>query len=203
MFFFFSIQNIQSNCYIIFLIFFPIIFSWWIVLSFLAIFLVILCGYFVIFSWFNATITASWKHLSFLLIRFIVAFLFFIQLGESVYDALWFNLFHDNYNTITEYNHRKTHYLSWIVNYFDIYFKWIKEFFYNFICYITNHDFYAITSSSSLSSSKEIKLLLLIEFSICGIVWHHMMTFKNIVWFYQDILQLIVFCFYPLLLYSI
>ena len=38
-------------------------------------------------SWFNTTVTAYWKHLlSFLLIQYIVAFLFFIQSRESKYD---------------------------------------------------------------------------------------------------------------------
>ena len=53
------------------------------------------------FSWFNTTVTAYWKHLlSFLLIGLIVAFLFFIQSGESTYNPpqfrfilwhLWYN----------------------------------------------------------------------------------------------------------------
>ena len=81
---------------------------------------VVLCGFFLFF---NATVIAYWKHLSsFLLMGFIVAFLFFIQSGESVYDPPWlgFTLWH--YNTINEHNQKHTHYLSSIVNYFDIYF---------------------------------------------------------------------------------
>ena len=50
-------------------------------------FLVILCGTFFISSWFNATVTAYWKYLlCSLLMEFVVAFLFFIQLRESLYD---------------------------------------------------------------------------------------------------------------------
>ena len=89
-FFFFSIQNIKSNCYIIFLKFFPIIFFWWKIYSFPVTFIydlifVILFGSFLISSWFNAAVTAYWKHLlSFLLMGFIVAFLLFIHSGESI-----------------------------------------------------------------------------------------------------------------------
>ena len=44
---------------------------------------------FPISSWFKATIKVYWKHwLSFLLMEFIVAFLFLIQSGESIYDPL-------------------------------------------------------------------------------------------------------------------
>ena len=33
------------------------------------------------------------------------------------------DLFYDIYNTIFEHNQRQTHYLSSIINYFDIYFQ--------------------------------------------------------------------------------
>ena len=52
---------------------------------------------FPISSWFKATIKVYWKHwLSFLLMEFIVAFLFLIQSGESIYDPrrLGFILWH-------------------------------------------------------------------------------------------------------------
>ena len=46
---------------------------------------------FFIFWWFNATVAVYWKHLlSFSLLGFIVAFLFFIQSGESIYNPPWF-----------------------------------------------------------------------------------------------------------------
>ena len=74
---------------------------------------VIICGSFFISSWFYETVTAYWKHLlSFLLIGYIVAFLFFIQLGESMHDLPWFGLFYDIYSTKTEHNQRQTHHLS-------------------------------------------------------------------------------------------
>ena len=46
--------------------------------------------FFSMFWWFNATVKASWKQLSSLLFRFIVAFLFFNHSGESIYDLLLF-----------------------------------------------------------------------------------------------------------------
>ena len=39
--------------------------------------------------------------------EFIVASLFFIQSGESIYDPPQFNLVYDIYNTINEHNQRK------------------------------------------------------------------------------------------------
>ena len=104
-FFLFHVQNIKSNCYIIFLNFFPTMFFWWKIYSFQFIFIYKwfnLCYSFSIFPislWFEATVTAYWKDLSFLLIEFICAFLFFIQSGESIYDPLrfWFILWHLQY----------------------------------------------------------------------------------------------------------
>ena len=54
----------------------------------------------------------------------IVAFLFFIQSGESMiqHDPYDPNLFYDIYYTITELNQRQNHYLPLTINYFDIYF---------------------------------------------------------------------------------
>ena len=43
----------------------------------------LLCGCVSIISWFNGTVTAYWNYLS-SLTRFNVAFLFFIQSGESI-----------------------------------------------------------------------------------------------------------------------
>ena len=99
---------------------------------------VILCRSFMISSWFNVTITAYWKHLlPILLIGLIVAFLFLFN-QENLYvihhDS---DLSYDIYNTITEDNQRQTHYC-------DVNFLWIKNFFYNFICFIINCDFYVI-----------------------------------------------------------
>ena len=86
-FFFVSIQNINTNCYIIFLKFF-LSFSEFI-LSQLYFYIkdlifVILRQSFLISSWFNATVITYWKHLtSFLLMGFIVAFLFFNPTGTQ------------------------------------------------------------------------------------------------------------------------
>ena len=56
----------------------------------------ILDEFFPTSSWFNAT--DALKHLSSWLIGFIVAFSFFIQSGESIYDPPWvrLNLWHCN-----------------------------------------------------------------------------------------------------------
>ena len=83
-FFLFSMQNINSNCYIIFRKFFPVMFFWLKIYSFSVI---------VIYKWFNfcyslriifdffminSTVTAYRKHLlSFVLVGFIVVFYFY------------------------------------------------------------------------------------------------------------------------------
>ena len=111
--FFFSIQNMKNNCYIIFLNFFPVIFSWWKMYFLPLIFIykwfnfVVFCGFLFISFWFNATVPAYIKHLStFLLPGFIVAFLFFIQSGESIYDPPWLGFFYDIFNAINEHNQK-------------------------------------------------------------------------------------------------
>ena len=80
-----------------------------------------------------------------LLIEFIVAFLFPIQSGESIFDQtrLWCLLC--TYNTIEEPDQRQLQYLLSIPNYFGIYFWMICKDFYNFNCFIINHDFLVIT----------------------------------------------------------
>ena len=100
-FFFVSIQNINTNCYIIFLKFF-LSFSEFIPsqLYFYIIDLIciIFCQSFFISSWFNATVIAYWKHLiSFLLMGFIVAFLFFIQSGHRIDNFICFIINHNLY----------------------------------------------------------------------------------------------------------
>ena len=77
---------------------------------------------FVILSGFYS-VTAYWKHLlSFLLMRFIVAFCFLYS-QENLYMIHYnLDLFVDIYNTITEHNQGQTHCLLSILNYFDIYF---------------------------------------------------------------------------------
>ena len=55
------------------------------------------------------------------------------------------DLFYDIYYTINEHNQRQTYYLSSIPNYFDICFCMNQKVFYHFICFIINHDSYAIT----------------------------------------------------------
>ena len=81
MFFLFSIRNIKSNFYIIFLKVFAGIFSdgkcipFQLYLFRKGLIFVVLCRSFLISSWFNVTVTAYWKDLwYFLLIGFIVPF---------------------------------------------------------------------------------------------------------------------------------
>ena len=77
---------------------------------------------FYISSWFNVTVTAYLKHLlSFLLMGFVVAFSFFIQSTESIYDPprfgciLW-------YLWYSKWTWLETNWLPLILNYFEIYF---------------------------------------------------------------------------------
>ena len=49
-------------------------------------------GLYSIFLWFNAAVIGSLKHVLSLLFGVIVAFLFFIELGESMYDPPLFKL---------------------------------------------------------------------------------------------------------------
>ena len=79
------------------------------------------------------------------------------------------SLFYDIYNTITKHNRRQSHYLSSILNYFDIYFKWIKKSFFItssassliIISILSLSEF--ITRSSSLSSLGEIKSMVIVN----------------------------------------
>ena len=113
-FFFLSTQNIESNCSIIFLNFFQSCFSdGKCIPSQLCLFIkglisVILSECFPISSWFNATVTAYWKHfLSFLLIGLLLLFPFLVQSRESLYDPPRFRFsFYDICNTINEHNRR-------------------------------------------------------------------------------------------------
>ena len=122
--FFFSIQNIKNNCYIIFLKHFLIIFFWWIVYFFPVIFInkrLNFC-YILWIVFYFLIIYHDCYSISFSLIGFIVAFLL-LSNQENLYMIHYdSDLFYDIYNTITENNQGQTNYLSLIVNYFDIYF---------------------------------------------------------------------------------
>ena len=85
------IQNIRTNCYVIFHKFFPIIFSDGKFISFQLYLLtkvltfVVLCGYFLFLldlTWLLERVENICCHL---LMTFIEAFLLFIQSGESIY----------------------------------------------------------------------------------------------------------------------
>ena len=96
------------------------------------------------------------------------------------YDS---NLFYDIYNTTIEHNRRQTHYLLLVPNYFDIYFEWIKKFFYNFICFIINDDFYVITFGMHymlfiIIYGKKLFAIVNWIFRVTGFLRLFMMSFK-------------------------
>ena len=148
-FFFFIIQNINNNCYIIFLKFYPIFFSWWENYSFQFIFInkrFSFCYSFRFFSYFFMIQLNCYCVLKAFIIFFIDRiycwlFVFLFNQENQYIIQHNLNLFYNIYNAIAEHNRRKSHYL---LN-FSLHFKWIKKFFYNFMCIINNHDFYAVT----------------------------------------------------------
>ena len=142
MFFFFSIQNIWNNWKIYY---FPITFIY---KRFNA-----CCSLwtFIVSSTFNVTVTAYWKHLlSFLLIEFVAASLFFIQTEESIYMIHhdW-DLFYDIYNTINKHYQEKITTFHW-------FFQLILIFF-----------FRDSKSSSITSSASSFMMILMLPLSEC------------------------------------
>ena len=128
-FFFFNIQNIKSNSvshiYIIFLKFFPIIFFWWKIYSFPVIFQFLL--FFAYLCWVLHDLTQALQRienilLSFLLMRFIAAFLFLSNQENLYLIHQNSGLFYDISNTRNEHDQIHTSSFSLIPNYFDIYF---------------------------------------------------------------------------------
>ena len=97
-FFFFNIQNIKSNCRIIFLKRFPVVYFWWIFYSISIIFIdkrfnfwySLRISFDCFMIWCN-TVNVDQLHYSDLLI-----FFFFVQAGESIYvpPRLKFILWH-------------------------------------------------------------------------------------------------------------
>ena len=129
-FFFFSIQNIKSNCYVIFLKYFPIIFFRWKIFLFPVIFTSkrfnFVCSLWIFFYFFMI-----WRDCYSVLKTFVIFFIdeiyccFFCFLSNQENLHMIHrnsDLFYDIYNTINEDNGRQTHYLSSILTYFDIYF---------------------------------------------------------------------------------
>ena len=119
-----------------------------------------------------------------LLMGFIVFFCF-LSSQENLHMILQYqDLFYDIFNATIEHNGRQTHSLVLILNYFDIYFKWIKSFSIispalAFIMISMLSLFECITRSSSLSM-EEINL-----FAIANRISHmsdflrsFMMSFK-------------------------
>ena len=146
-FFFFSMQNIWNDWKIYY---FPVIFIY---KRFNA-----CCSLwtFIVSSTFNVTITAYWKHLlSFLLIEFVAASLFFIQTEESIYMIHhdW-DLFYDIYNTINKHYQEKITTFHW-------FFQLILIFF-----FFSDSKTSSITSSAS--SFMMIFMLSLSEYISCS-----------------------------------
>ena len=128
-----SIQNIRSSCSTMFLKIFPIISNGKFLPSQLCLFIkglifVFLSECFPIPSWFNAIVTAYWKHLSFFIDGIYCCFFCFLSNQENLY------MMHHNsdlfyiYDIINEHNWRQTHYLSLILpSYFEILFYVIQK----------------------------------------------------------------------------
>ena len=130
----------------------------------------ILYGYFLIFSWFNATVPAYWKHLPSPLTELNVAC--FLSSQENIYmihhnSYLFYgicNIINKNIDKITTFN--------WCFsNDLISRKKWFTELFANFICFTISHNFYII-SLNPLSALHHYLLktkslfLLLIELSM-------------------------------------
>ena len=116
-FFFFSIQNIRSNYYIIFLILFPVIFLWW--------------------NIYSLTVLILYKRL--------LSFYFWSN-QENLYmihhNSDFFMTFKkQSMNLIAD---KLTIFQRIEIILISI-FKRIKNFFYYFTCFIINHDLYLIT----------------------------------------------------------
>ena len=126
--------------------------------------MVILCGFFFISSWFKATVTGYWKHfLSFYWQNLMLLFCFIVN-QENIYDSPSFgwkiNIIEDK---VMNFN-----------GFFQIILISIKEqfkkFFYNFICFIINHDFYVITfwmhyTLFIISIFEKIKLIVIVNWT--------------------------------------
>ena len=122
---------------------FPVIFMWWKVYELYLLMKGLICniisGWLLICLWFNATAIVYWKHFSSLLLRFIVCFLFFSHLKESIHDPPWFKLiFYDTCNIIDQRYEKQVRCLSlFLLCLFDICVKksqkvihWFRSFHY-------------------------------------------------------------------------
>ena len=130
MFSLFQLKTIKSNFCIIFLKFFPIIISWWNLFSFPVMFIyntVNFCHPSMIFFLFLHELTRLLQYIENICYFFywwdLLLHFLFLSNQENLYmthhDS---DLINDIYNTINQHNQRQTHYLSYILNYFDIYF---------------------------------------------------------------------------------
>ena len=78
--------------------------------------------------WFNAADKAYWKHLSSLLLGFIVTF-WFLATQENLYMIhLYLNLSHEDYNAINQHYQKQIHFLSFfLLILIDIFAKEIQK----------------------------------------------------------------------------
>ena len=177
-FLFFSIQNTESNCSIIFLRHFSIIFSWWKIYSF-PVRLIYKrfnsCCSFRLFFYFFMIQHDYYSTLKAFIIFFIdrVSFCFFVFYPVSRICMIHHNsyLFYDFNNTTNE--HRQTHYLSLnLPTYFDIFFLSDSKSFSItssaswFIMISMVSLFECIPCSSSLSCLEEIKLFVIVNWIV-------------------------------------
>ena len=93
-------------------------------------------------------------------------FLRFIPSGKSIYDPPWFGfiLWHLWYNKWTSLKANSPPFINWKLLWY-LFLSNSKSFFYSFMCFTINHDFYVecILRSSSLSFLEEIKLIVIVN----------------------------------------
>ena len=97
---------------------------------------------------------------------------YFLSSQENLYMIChnW-NLFYHIYNIITKHNQRQTCHLLLIPNYFYLFFSESKVL-YNFICFITNHDFCVITFWMHYTQSLSLSMEEIEPFAIVNWIFH-------------------------------
>ena len=125
-FFFYSMQIIKSNCYVIFLKFLSNHLFLMEICSYQVMFLqkrFNLCYSLWIFFLFPHNLTRLLQHIESIYYLFLlVAFCILSNQGNQYMVCFDWDLFYDIYNTITEHNQRNSLYFSLSPNCFDIYF---------------------------------------------------------------------------------
>ena len=133
-------------------------------------------GSFLIYSWFNVTVTVVWKYLlSFLLMGILVVFLLFLESAEYIYDS------------------RRLGFISWQVIWYlflsDLKSSLITSSALSLIMISILSIFECVTWSSSLSSLEEVKLIFIVcwIFHVSDFLRSFMISYKSgvILWRYS------------------